>query len=221
MGSGDPYLPIAQIDENVKPDDAPVEVVQEAFRVNFIVEPNKFNKTLFHFLLKRLGAQRNRYAVGYCLKQLTTNPQETQAVLQYIERVGAFEQAFTALEEFLNSEDCIYDYQIYQIFRWLNLAAIAPSPGLVVIARRITFDNARPSYLRAVCRIILQNNGTTADLDRLEISYGMVHEDLEKAQILVSLKGLEAERRNAFYRRVAGDGDLCGRAIRFVQQLRG
>ena len=220
MASINPYSSISQIEENVKPDDAPVEVVQEAFRLNFIVEPKHFNKTLFHFLLNRLGAQRDGYALGYCLDQLTANPQETRIVLQYVERVGEFERAFTAIELFLNSPDCIYDYQTYQIFTWLNLATVAPSPGLVAIARRITFDNARPSYLRAVCRIVLQNHGTMADLDRLEASYGTIHEELEKAQILVSLKGLELERRNAFYRRVVGDGELCERAIKFVQEQR-
>src|SRR2546423_737981 len=129
--------------------------------------------------MRRLGAQGDAYAVDYCLDQLTANPQEAQFVLDYVKRVGGFEKAFRAIELFLASPDCIYDYQIYQIFRWLNSAAASPSTGLVATARRITFDNARPSYLRAVCRVTLQSHGTMADLDRLEASYGVSHEDLE------------------------------------------
>ncbi len=217
MGSINPYAPISQIEENVEPNDPPVEVVQEAFRLNFIDKPKHFNKTLFHFLLNRLGAQKDGYALEYCLDQLAVNPQETRTLLRYVERVVGFNEAFVAIELFLNSPDCIYDYQAYEIFRWLNLVAISPSPGLVAIARRVTFDSARPSYLRAVCRVVLQNYGTTADLDRLEAIYGSVHDDLEKGQILVSLQGLELERRNEFYARVASDGELCERAIKLVQ----
>ena len=69
-------------------------------------------------------------------------------------------------------------------------------------------------------RAILQESGTTADLDRLEVSYGAVHDDLEKAQVLLALKRTEVGRRNAFYGRVAGDGPLCGMAVRLVKEGR-
>ena len=55
--------------------------------------------------------------------------------------------------------------------------------------------SARPFYLKAVYRVVLQNLGTMADLDRLEASYGTVHDDLERAQTLVGLKRLEAGRK--------------------------
>ena len=215
-----PYATIAEIEAGVNPDEAPLEVVQEAFRENFIDTTAPFNKTLFHFLLNRLGAQGNSYAIDYCLEQFHEHPQETQAVLDYLEKVGSYDKAFPALENFLTSANCIYDYQIYQVYRWLNLLNQPPSAGLIGIARRITFDQARPSYLRAVCRTVLQDHGTTADFDRLEASYGGIHDDLERAQILVSLKGMEVGRRNSFYGRVAGDGLLCGRAVRLAKGQR-
>jgi hypothetical protein len=151
-----PYATITDIEENVSADDAPVEVVREAFKNNFIDTGETFNKTLFHFLLKRLGAQKDPYAVSYCLRQFKTRPQETQQILDYLGEVGNFDDVFPALESFLNSADCIYDYQIYQVFQWLTSLGVPPSSGLVTIARRLTFDNARPSYLRAVCRTVLQ-----------------------------------------------------------------
>ena len=211
-------MTIANLEENVSPDDAPVKVVREAFRLNFLDVPARFNRTFFHYLLKRLGAQRDDYALEYSLNQLSANPQETGEVLRYVQNVGQLDGAFEAIERFLNSSDSIYDYQTYQIFQWLNsLGAVPLRPGLVAVARKITFDNARPSYLRAVCRIVLQNCGSVADLERLEASYGAVHEELEKAQVLVSLKRLELGRRNAFYGRVVGDGVLCARAVSLVK----
>ena len=215
-----PYATIAEIEANVNPDDAPLKVVRDAFRENFIDGAGLFNKTLFHFLLNRLGAQGEPYAVDYCLNQFNAHPQETEALLDYLRKVGTHDKTFPALENFLTSADCIYDYQVYQIYQWLNSLGQAPSAGLIGIARRITFDNARPSYLRAVCRTVLQDHGTTADLDRLEVSYGGIHDDLERAQVLVSIKRTEIGRRNAFYGRVGGDGLLCGRAVRLVKERR-
>jgi hypothetical protein len=220
MESVSPYITISEIDDIVDPEAAPVEVVREAFRLNFIEAPGKFNRTLFHYLLNRLGAQCDGYALEYCLNQFAVKPQETQALLDYARSTGELERAFTAIEEFLESPDCIYDYQAYQIFQWLNSLDTSPNGALVAIARRISFDNARPSYLRAVCRLLLQHHGTMADLERLEASYGMAHEDLEKAQVLVSLKRLEVGRRNAFYGRVVGDGLLCERAVKLVKEQR-
>lgn len=60
-----PYATIAEIEANVNPDDAPLKVVRDAFRENFIDGAGLFNKTLFHFLLNRLGAQGEPYAVNY------------------------------------------------------------------------------------------------------------------------------------------------------------
>jgi hypothetical protein len=220
MESISPYMTIEDIDEKISPDDAPVEVVREVFRQNFIDKPGKFNKTLFHYLINRLGAQFDDYALTYCFGQLAAHPQETQALLDYIGKVRKFPRDFAPIEKFLESPDCIYDYQVYQIFRWLNSLDVSPSTALVAIARRVTFDNAKPSYLRAVCRLVLQCHGTMADLERLEVSYGEAHEELERAQVLVSIKRLEIGRRNAFYGRVVGDGPLSERAIKMVKEQR-
>jgi hypothetical protein len=220
MESVSPYMTIEDFDHKVSPDDAPVEVVREVFRKNFIDAPGKFNKTLFHYLINRLGAQLDNYALTYCFEQFATRPQETQVLLEYIGKVRTFPRDFAPIERFLQSPDCIYDYQVYQIFRWLNSLDVPPSPALIAIARRTTFDNARPTYLRAVCRLILQNHGSMADLERLEASYAEVHDDLERAQVLVSMKRLEVGRRNAFYGRVSGDGQLCGRAVKLVKEQR-
>jgi hypothetical protein len=86
-----------RIEENVNPDDAPVEVVREVFRENFLERVEHFSKTLFHYLLNRLGAQQDEYAIDYCINQLKARPQETQPVLDYFGMVKRFDKVFPAL----------------------------------------------------------------------------------------------------------------------------
>jgi hypothetical protein len=220
VGSIDPYAPIADIEVQIDPDDAPLEVVQEVFSEHFLGEHPRFNGTLFHYILKRLSAQRDRTALKFCLDQLYIRPQETQPILEYIGLTGAHEKAYPVLHKFLISEDGIYEYQKYQIFRWLSEAPLPPTSNLLIMARQLTFDLSRPDYLRAVCRKLLQKHGSIVDYDRLEVSYGQTHDDLEAAQILISLRNMEAGRRNSFYGRVERDGLLRARAVRLVRQNR-
>ncbi len=212
-----PCATITEIEQHVDPDDPPLELVREVFHDHFLTERDHFNEILFHYLLNRLGAKRDTYAVDYCLRQFEAKPQEMQPILEYFSKLPAVDQVFLSIEDFLISEEFIYDFQGYQIFHWLNSLEVIPSPGLIAIARRLCFDNSRPGYLRAVCRIVVQKYGTTADLDRLETSYATAHDELEKAQILVSMQRTEMGRRNAFYGRVAGDGLMCERAIALVR----
>ena len=220
VGGLDPYAPISEIEIQVNPDEAPLDVLKDVFDNRFVGKDASFNTTLFHYLLKRFAAQKDNSALEFALKQLYIRPQETQIVLDYSGLIGAHEEVYPVLLEFLNSHDNLYDYQKYQIFRWLGDAPVAPTPGLLTLARQLTFDLARPVYLRACCRKLLQDHGTVADLDRLEGSYVDVRDDLEAAQTLISLKKMDAGRRNAFYGRVEGDGLLRARAVRLVRQDR-
>jgi len=220
LGNVSPYATISEIEIRVNPEDAPTDVLLEVFQSYFVDQPHQFSVSLYHYILHRLGAQKDASALNYCIEQLYIRPQETQQGLDYISAIDGYCAAYPLIERFLISEDSIYDYQKYQIFRWLNSSPIAPSTGLLTLARQLTFDMARPGYLRAVCRRVLQDYGTIADIDRLEQSYGDGRNDFERAQILVSLKGMEPGRRNGFYGRAAEDGLLCSRAVRLVRQGR-
>ena len=214
-----PSIPIPE-PHPPKGSDAPPEIIREIFQDHFLKQEH-LDKTLLHFLLKRLGDHRDAVAVDYCLKLVAEHPQETDPALQYLGTARSdFPKIFATLENFLASSENIYDFQIYQIFRWLDSLATKPTDGLVAAARHYTFDSARPSYLRSVCRVILQNYGSFADLERLEGSYGNAHSEFDRAQIIVSIRRIEPGRRNAFYGRVSGDGFLCERACRLVKENR-
>jgi hypothetical protein len=218
VGAVDPYAPIAEIEVQIDPDDAPLEILRNVFSEHFLSDRPRFNTSLFHYILKRFGAQKDPTALEFCLNQLYIRPQETQPILDYIRMIGEPDQIYPTVIKFLNSDDDIYEYQKYQLFRWLGERSIPPPPRLLAIARQLTFDLSRPPYLRAVCRRLLQEHGSVGDRERLEQSYGHAHDDLEAAQILISLKNMEAGRRNAFYGRVEGDGLLRARAARLVRQ---
>jgi hypothetical protein len=215
-----PSIPISELEMKVDAEDAPLDVVRAVLQEHFIDRPGSFNKTLFHYVLNRLGAQKDPFAIEYCLAQLTEHPEETDAILHYVYSVEAFEEAFDAIRAFLTSESAIYDFQNYQIFYWLSSLELELPDELIAAARKVNLDHSHPAFLRAATRALLERHGTFADFEHLEGSYPTFHEDLERAQVLVSIKRMEAGRRNSFYGRVAGDGLLCQRAIRLVKEGR-
>src|ERR1700746_3635914 len=88
-GQGDPYMSIHEADEilDENPDEAPLEVVREAYRVYVIENPGALNATLFRFLLNRLGKQRDSFAAEHCVTLLEPYPEQTSTVLRYLRSV--------------------------------------------------------------------------------------------------------------------------------------
>jgi len=200
------------------PNDAPVELIRETYQTYFIDSADDhFDKTLFHFLLNRLGKFKDKLAVEHCKTLFDKHPEETRYILHYFSQVEALEEIQDSIIEFLDSEDAIYPYQIYQIVEWYNEIPSHPSDALVAIVRRLAFDNAQPRYLRSVCKKFLGDFGLVADLERLQHSYPEASGSLEQSEIICSLKRLEKGRRNAFLSSVVGDGELNERAVRLVK----
>lgn len=67
-GYSNPYISVSEADEilDESPEEAPIEVIQETYQTYFIDSPDKFNGTLFRFLLSRLGKQADRFAAAHC-----------------------------------------------------------------------------------------------------------------------------------------------------------
>lgn len=217
----DPYLDLADIDRILadNPDEAPIEVIQEAYQTYFIDSGHPFDKTLFHFLLRRLRSAQDPFASIHCVRVLEEHPYETRYVLQYWEGIGVAQEMLTvALLPFLQSERAVYDFQKYQVMNWVLRLNEEPPIGVVALARSLTFDAARPPYLRAVARQILGRYGNDADLERLLHSYDDVRDDLDRAGVILSLGRLERGRRNGFLARVEAETDLNHRAATLVRQ---
>ena len=59
------YLTLAKADEFLEAhgEGAPVELLEHAYQTFFLDKTGAFDKTLFHFLLNRIGRARSRFAL--------------------------------------------------------------------------------------------------------------------------------------------------------------
>jgi hypothetical protein len=220
LGEANPYISLTKAEELLakSPEEAPIEFIREAYQAYFIDSADSsFDKTLFHFLLKRLAVQNDTFGVNHCKTLFDKHPEETDYILSYFKAVQAVDSVEVDLVTFLNSPDAVYTYQNYQILEWFSILDHIPSDGLIAIARQFAFDNAQPPYLRAVCRKILGDHGTPADLERLEGDYAEARNPLEQCEIICSLRRMEVARRNTFLRRAERDGFLNRNAARLVR----
>jgi len=221
-GFGDPYLELAEADALLEssPDETPIEVIERAYQKHVIDSPEQFNKTLFHFLLNRLGKQENDFAVWHVLDLLEPHPEETQAILHYLGAVHSSEVVEPLVVDALQSGRLIYEYQTYQIMSWFRTQLTHPSAELMDLARAMSFEPRRPRYLRTVCRALLGTFGSQTDLERVAEEYNETADPSERVEIICSLKRLERlelGRRNSFLARVTRDGEANARAVRWIK----
>ena len=232
LGTDNPYFSSAQVDELLEQmeENTAIEVLTRAFQEHFIdAEETKFDKTLFHYLIKRLGKSKDDIAVDYCLKLLKTHPEETEYILKYLQSIlkrlqstdaqsiDAINQIENSVVGFLQSVHAVYPYQNYQILEWFSEYIQDPSKDLLEIARQIAFDTSQPKYLKVVSRKLVGEFGANADLERLESLYPKLDDEIEKCDIICCLKHMEPIRRNSFLAQAQHDGKLVQIASKLVR----
>lgn len=198
------------------PENPPVEVLERAFDQYFLRPESEFDKSLFHFLLTRLGAVQSRLAVGFCMGALPLRPEETEYVLKYFEKIGLQPEEHDALADFLGSESALYHYQNYLVLKFYFESAFLPL-RVLTICRAYVRDLTKPHWLRAYAAAIIGQVRDAADMEFLEANYAQCRDDVERATCICSATGLETRRRNEFLGRARRDGDLEDRARRFVR----
>lgn len=211
------YATLADIENAVKinPHAPPAEVLERAFRDNFVSRV-PFDKTLFHFLLTRLGKIDSRIAVNYCLEILASRPEETSVALRYLSKFDLTDIEFNLIMEYALSKEAIYDYQLFEIVSFFTVRRRVPTK-LLRLCRNLVFDRNRESWLRMAGMIVVGAAADPADLERIENDYSSARTDLERAEVVVALEKLEIGRRNAFYNRIRSDGELVRRAVASVR----
>jgi hypothetical protein len=213
-----PYATLSELERiaSAHPERPPVEVLERAFQSHFLdADDEDFNKTLFHYLLTRLGQVGSRIALDYCLSLFAKRPEETKPVLSYCAKIGLSRENESQILQFLASEEAIYDYQNFLILRFFFEGHRFPDTLLQQV-RRIIRDRNSPRWLRSYAAAILGEAGTPADLENLEANYPSCGDDLERSEIVCSLRRMEAGRRNAFIGRARQDGPLVERAAKWV-----
>jgi hypothetical protein len=218
-GIGDPYMSVRQADEILEenPEEAPLEVIRHAYQTHIVERPDRFNATLFRFLINRLGKQRDSSASEHCVRLLEPHPEETEPILRYLGSVGPGEDVETQIIELMRSGRMVYQYQLYQIIEWFYERPMNPSGALIDTARTIGFDQSAPRYLRMICRALLGKYGISADLERMALLYDDTTDPSERVEIICSIRRLEHGRRNALLARFERDGEINRRAARWVR----
>jgi hypothetical protein len=201
------------------PEEAPVDILQEAYEEFFWnARAKDFDPTLFRFLLGRLAQVKSEFPLSLEFpKHLSSHPEETDTILNYIEQINSQSALEGDTLEFLESGELVYSYQLYQILLWLGRVLENPSSGVIAVARRVAFDASQAPYVRAAARKLLADYGTQAHLERLQATYADTGSALEQSELICSLHRMEVGRRNAFLARTENDGDLQGRAVRLVR----
>lgn len=215
-----PYATIPEIDDELEEqeiEDSP-EVLTRAFDEYIVQHGDDFDKSLFHFLLNRLGNLNNDRAVDFCMQLLRNNPEETSAVLSYFLKLELLENIQDQLLVFLNEEESVYYYQKYEIIQALHDSGIPLNEQLVAYIREESFDKDNPTYFKSICLAVLKDYTNPADLEKLQRIYPDVRNNLEQAEIIISLKNLERARRNYFYGQVENDGFYTRNAVQKVKE---
>ena len=154
--------------------------------------------------------------VDHTVTLLEKHPEVTDTILDYWGEVGAVDHIDERLVRFLDSDEAVYAYQLYQILDWRGSFDEVPTQEFLAIARRLAFDRTRPSFVRAVARRVLARFGSAADLEQLQREYADAS-PREQAELLCCLERMELGRRNAFLARCEGDGPWQRRAVAWVR----
>ncbi|MBL0350673.1 MAG: RNA-directed DNA polymerase [Elusimicrobia bacterium] len=211
----DPYISADKIEELLEEhaDEISAETFEQVFRDRFLNDASdKFDKTLFHYLLSRLGKVNSKIASDYCIDTISRRPEEMKYILKYLGTIDVRAEEENRMLNYIDSPEGIYDHQTFEILRWFFERASFPE-RLITFCRHSCFDANRAPWLRAYGLAILGSAGSPADIDRILSAYTTAESDLEKAQIVEALKRMELSRRNSFYGKIRDDSDLVRRAV--------
>jgi len=218
LGVNPAYLTVTEAEEALTKEgiEPPTELLQHAYRVHF-TNAAKFEKTLFHYLLSRLGAAKDPFAADHVLTLLEPHPDETDWILEYYSKVRPVSSAETILVQYLTSSEAIYPYQHYLVIRWRAQFLEPPGDEFLAYIRRVHSAPQSPAYLKSAARHLLGHAGSPADLENLAGSYGAAASESEKAECIIALYRLEKTRRNALFGQAKNDGLLVSAAVDLVK----
>lgn len=220
FGADNEYFTVAHAEELLEenPDNAPVELIREAYR-RYLLPPTQyaFDKTLYHFLVRRLARAEDDFGLAHSLTLLKDQPQETSEVLRYIAKLGRVADCDAAVLAHMSSSDAIYPHQLFEILSWRLEQPPAPPDAMVAFVRTLLRDRPIAPYLRTICREFLGRYGTPGDLDQLHDTLLTITADLERAELICCLRRVETARRNALLARYGNAGLYTDRAIRAVR----
>jgi len=216
------YITDKELDEilNENSETVDPEVLEVVFTERFNINTSiPFNKTLFHFLLTRLGKIKSKIAIEYCISAIEEYPEEMEYILTYLSNFQLKKTDLNQILKYMESYDAIYDYQLYQLVRWFYESNIMPSK-LIKLCRKWAFDYNREQWLRSYSLMILGKNGESDDLDNIKRQYNQSLNNYCKAEVVSCIQKMSSSARNSFYSQVRDENDLVSRAVNLARQNR-
>lgn len=218
---GPDYITVAQAEEALREDGAlpPTGLLQDAYRFHFM-EPSTFEKTLFRFLLNRLGRAKDDFAADHAMTQLDSHPEETDTILHYYSSVRSPDTAEEALLRYLRSDEAVYPFQIFQIVRWRARYLVQPGQAFLSYVRELYRSSQPQSFVHAAAQLFLAHFGSASDLIDIGASYANASDETSRAECLLCMYRIEKGQRNALLGKAKNDGLLPSTAIALVRAER-
>ena len=66
------------------------------------------------------GKRNDKFALEHCKELFEKHPEVTDVILNYFEMCESYFDVEGSIIEFLNSEEAVYTYQVYQIIEWIS-----------------------------------------------------------------------------------------------------
>jgi hypothetical protein len=220
--AADPSLPISVIDDFIRKNPSKVDpkVIRQAFEQH-IAGNSSPNRSVLHYVLRRMATNGDTTAVDCCAEMLFRAPEESGEVLRYFSGLGAGPALQKHAVKALASNDLdMYAYQRHQILAWFWRDTTRIQKPTLRAVRKLAFDAEAPGYVRAVARALLGRFGDHADLDNLAAHFKKASDPLERAQLLCCLERLELSRRNSLLQRVRSEQPWVNRAAELVKQAK-
>jgi hypothetical protein len=188
--------------------------VREAFDEYIVKKGAGFNKSLFHYCIRRLGASKDSHAVRFCISVVLERPEEFAHMLPYFSKMTDERLAIAErLIDVFSGDEVVLDRHYFLLLRWIFKEQLT-SDKIIGVCRELGFRAAVDMYTKHYAWAILGRNGDLADLDAIEAEYGRAEGELSKATIICCIRSMVVDRRNAVYSRALDDGVLVRYAVK-------
>lgn len=214
-------LPPVEITDPIDLNKLPPEVLSRAWRdFELGSQGIGYDKTIYHFLLKRLGERGMSDAVEYSVRVMLYRPEETQAALQYLTQVcPADDSVFQRIAVNIRAHDIVFDYQKYQILRWYFEHSIR-SEALLDFARGTIRTHSREALIRPYATAYLGLWATRIDYDSLQEEYRQCSNDAERATVICAFARAPTDLKGSFYGRCKDESPLISWAIEYAKRMK-
>lgn len=221
IGVPDPNVSMSQLQSRIRnvlktsPSKPAIEVLERTFGDFVSGALGEWDKTILHYLLHRLSESGSLVALDFAVQLLSEHPEETLDGLRYVASSPPGErrdEAVTRIAQLVRDNLLLFDYQVYQIFRWAYDSSIQSSA--LAEAARSTLRQARhypPMRYHAIA--FLGRHAEMTDWEELETIYRNSTDPLERATVVGAFKDAPAALRGKFLGRARGDGELIDLAV--------